>query len=376
MRVLGLLLLLAPRGAESPTAITRVRVLSGGAETAEATILIQDGKIADIGKDVKVPEGAKVVDGRGWTAMPGMVHAASRLGLGRGGEAGGVGSTPHHRAADEINPSLDVYDRFARAGFTAAAVHPGGVTVSGVGALVKPLGGDRAAMTVEADAFLRVRMRTGTPAKDALRQALDGARKAIEARKKDPSKKPDDKTAPVARFLEGGLPALVEVSSAAEILHFWQVLDGFAEFKPRVALLASSDAWKAAEELGRRKATVILKPELVFAPFTRDRVNPAAELARAGAILAFAPPDDRDESLEGHLFRVAELVKHGLPRETALRALSETPAELLGAGKRIGALEKGKDADILLFDGDPLSARARLRRVFLGGREVYAEDVR
>ncbi|HEX7901328.1 MAG TPA: amidohydrolase family protein [Planctomycetota bacterium] len=372
-----LLLLLLGGDADRPTAVTRVRILVGnGTEIAEGAILIQDGKIAEIGKDVKVPEGAKVVDARGWTAMPGMVHAASRLGLARGGDAGGVGSTPHHRAADEINPSLDVYDRFARAGFTAAAVHPGGVTVSGVGALLKPVGGDRAAMLVDADAFLRVRMRTGTPAKDALRQALDGARKAIEAQKKDAAKKPDEKTAPVARFLNGELPGLVEVSSPAEILHFWQVLDGFAEFKPRVVLLASSDAWKAAEELGRRKAAVILRPELVFAPFTRDRVNPAAELARAGVTIAFAPPDDRDESLEGHLFRVMELVKHGLPRETALRALATAPAELLGADKRLGSLEKGKDADLLLFDGDPLSAKARLRRVFLGGREIYAEDVR
>ena len=248
--------------------------------------------------------------------------------------------------------------------------------MSGVGALLKPVGGDRAAMLVEADAFLRVAMRTGTPAKDALRQALDGARKAIEAQKKDASRTPDERVAPVVRFLKGELPALVDVSTPAEILHFWQVLDGFAEFKPRVTLVASSDAWKASDELGRRKASVILRPELVFAPFTRDRVNPAAELARAGATICFAPSDDRGESLEGHLFRVAELVKHGLDRETALKALSAAPAELLGAGKRLGSLEKGKDADVLLFDGDPLSARARLRKVFLGGRVVYAEDVR
>lgn len=351
-------------------AITRARILVGnGTEIAEGTILIRGGKIAEIGKDVKVPAGARVVDARGWTATPGMVHAASRLGLGRTSEGGGVGSTPQNRAYDEINPSLDVYDRFVRAGFTAAGVHPAGPTISGVGAVLKPLGGDRERMAVEADAFLRIQAQTGTPAKDALRQAFEGAKRAIEAEKKDASKKPDEKTAPLVRVLKGELPAVVDVSSPAEILHVWQVLDGFGEFKPRVAFRSTSDAWKAAEELGRRKAWVLLRPELVFAPNTRDRVNPAAELVRAGATVGFAPAGDSGEALDGHLFRVAELVKHGLPREAALKALSAVPAEALGVGKRLGTLEKGKDADILLFEGDPLSTTSRARRVFLGGRE-------
>jgi imidazolonepropionase-like amidohydrolase len=355
-------------------AITRAKIIVGnGTEIAEGTILIRGGKIAEIGKDVKVPEGAKVVEARGWTAAPGMVHAASRLGLGRTSE-GAVGSTPQHRAFDEINPALDVYDRFARAGFTAAGVHPSGATISGVGAVLKPLGGDRERMAVEADAFLRIAMRTGTPAKDALRQAFEGAKRALEAEKKDASKKPDEKTAPLARALKGELPVLVDVASPAEILHFWQVLDGFGEFKPRVTFRSTSDAWKAAEELGRRKAWVLLRPELVFAPNTRDRVNPAAELVRAGAVVGFHPAGDSGEALEGHLFRVAELVKHGLPREAALKALADVPARALGVEKRLGTLEKGKDADVLLFDGDPLSSTARPRRIWLGGRET--EDVR
>jgi hypothetical protein len=374
--------LVPPQAAEKPdrlespaTAIRGVRVL-GATELEGATILLRDGKIAEIGKDVKVPETARVVDARGWTALPGLVHAASRLGLARGGDGGGTGVTPHHRVAEEVNPALDVYDRFARAGFTAAAVHPGGGTVAGLGAVLRPLGGDREAMLVERDAFLRITMEASTAGKDALRQALDGARKAIEAEKKAPSSKPDERTAPLVRFLRGELPGVVAVSTAAEILHFWQVLDGFAEFKPAVVFLASSDAWKAAEELGRRKARVLLRPEIVFAPFTRDRVNPAAELARAGARVGLVPAGDAGEALEAHLFRVAELVKHGLPRDAALRAITSAPAEFLGLEKRLGAIEKGRDADLLLFDGDPLAAGARLRRVFLGGREIFAEDPR
>lgn len=376
MSALPAVLLLALQAADAgpATAITGVRLL-GAKEVEGAVIVLRDGRIEDAGKDAKVPANAKVVDARGWTALPGLVHAGSRLGLARG-EGGGTGVTPHHRAAEEVNPALDVFERFARAGFTLAGVHPGGGTVAGLGAVLRPLGGDREAMIVEREAFLRITMEASTAAKDALRQALDGARKAIEAEKKTPAQKPDERTAPLARFLKGELPGIVAVSTAAEILHFWQVLDGFAEFAPSVVFAATSDAWKAAEELGRRKARVLLRPEIVFAPFTRDRVNPAAELARAGARVGLVPWGDGAEALEGHLFRTAELVKLGLPRDVAVQALAAAPAEFLGVSKRFGSLEKGKDADVLLFDGDPLSAGARLRRVYLAGREAYAEDVR
>ena len=376
--MIGLLsVLLAIQAVEKApaTALTGVRVL-GDRELEGATILLRDGKIEEVGKDVKVPETAKVVDARGWTALPGLIHAGSRLGLSRGGEGGGTAVTPHHRAAEEVNPALDVFDRFARAGFTLAGVHPGGGVVGGLGAVVRPLGGDREAMLVERDAFLRLTMEASTPAKDALRQALEGARKAIDAEKKTPAQKPDERTAPLVRFLKGELPGIVAISTASEILHFWQVLDGFSEFSPSVVFLTTADAWKAAEELGRRKARVLLRPEVVFAPFTRDRVNPAAELARAGARVGFVPWSETSEGLEGHLFRVAELVKLGLPRDVALRALTSAPAEFLGMQARFGSIEKGKEADLLLFDGDPLAAGARLRRVYLAGREAFAEDVR
>ena len=87
--------------------------------------------------------------------------------------------------------------------------------------------------------------------------------------------------------------------------------------------------------------------------------------------MAFSPGADVGEPAEGYLFRVSEMVKYGLPREAALRAISIVPAEMLGIGKRAGSLEAGKDGDVLLFDGDPLSASTSLRRVFIQGVEVY-----
>ena len=87
-----------------------------------------------------------------------------------------------------------------------------------------------------------------------------------------------------------------------------------------------------------------------------------------------APFSDSPESLQGVFFRVGELVKCGLSRETALRALTLVPAEILGIEKRVGSLEVGKDADLLLFSGDPLSSQSRLREVYINGKQVFQGD--
>jgi imidazolonepropionase-like amidohydrolase len=67
-------------------------------------------------------------------------------------------------------------------------------------------------------------------------------------------------------------------------------------------------------------------------------------------------------------------VKYGLPREAALRAVTIVPAQIAGLDQRIGSIEAGKDADLLLFSGDPLSSQARLREVYINGKPVYRDE--
>lgn len=377
-----LLSFLLQAAAEDPaTAITQLRILTvTKGEIESGTILIKGEKIVEVGKDVKVPAGARVIDGKGLVAFPGMVNPASRIGtsdvpipmFGTG-----TGSTPQNLAADEVNPASDVFPQALRSGITTYGVHPGGGTVGGQGAILKPVGLQKETMVLDRSAFLRISLQASTPSKDALRQALEAAKRQIEAEKKTPkpaAPKGEDKTPPTVRFLRGEIPALVAVSGAAEILHFWQVMEPYAEFKTRVVFVASSEAFKAAEELGKGKAQLILRPELTFAPFTRDRVNAPAEIARAGATVAFTPGVDFGDGAEAYLFRIAEMVKYGLPRDAALRAITIAPAEMLGIDKRVGSLEAGKDADLLLFDGDPLAASTRLRKAFINGSEVYGGE--
>jgi imidazolonepropionase-like amidohydrolase len=354
-----------PRADEDCVAITGLRIITVSQGVIESgTLLLHGDKIQAVGADVQAPPGAKVLDRKGLTAFPGIVNPLSRLGM---SDAAGAGGAPQHQALDEFNPVAETIAQASRSGVTLFAIQPSGTAIAGRGAFIKPVGWTRPQQVVEKASFLRIVLQPGSAGKDALKQAFDGARKAFESDRK----KMDDKTATLVQFLKGELVGVVEAGTPAELLHFWQLMDGYGDCTPKIVIAAPPDVYKAAAALGARKARVILRPQLALAPFTRERINTAAELEKAGVQVAFAPVTETPEALEGLLFRVAELVKYGLSREAGLRALTLAPAEMLGVDKRAGSLEAGKDADFILLSGDPLSPQARVREVYINGRPVF-----
>jgi len=354
-----------PAADDDCVALTGLRIITvSHGEIASGTILLHGDRIQAVGAEVQAPSGAKILDRKGLTAFPGLVNPLSRLGMSEGTSAGGGA---HHQALDDFNPVSDAIAQAVRSGVTVFALQPSGTGIAGRGALIKPVGWTRQQQVLEKASFLRIVLQPGSGPKEALKQSLEGARKLLEADKK----KLDDKAAPLVQFLKGDLIGLVEASTPAELLHFWQVLDSFTECTPRIVLSVSPDAYKAAAALGARKSNVILRPMLTFAPFTRERINTAAELEKAGVRIAFAPVSETSESLEGMFFRVAELVKYGLSREAGLRALTLAPAEMLGVDSRAGSIDADKDADFVLLTGDPLSPQTRVKEVYINGRPVF-----
>jgi hypothetical protein len=354
-----------PAPEEDGVAITGVRILTvSHGEIESGTILLHGDKIAAVGEDVKTPPRARVIERKGWTAFPGIVNPLSRLGM---GDAPSAGGGAHHLALDEFNPVSDAIAAAARSGVTIFALQPSGTGIAGRGAFVKPAGWSRSQQVLDKKSFLRIVLQPGTAPKEALRQALEAAKKAMDSDKG----KTEEKTAPLVQFLKGDLVGLVEVGSPAELLHFWQVLDSIPDCTPRIVLSVTPDAYKAVSVLGARKARVLLRPVLAFAPFTRERINTAAELEKAGVQVGFAPGGDSPELLDGVFFRVAELVKYGLPREAGLRGLTLGPAEMLGIDDHCGSLDPGKDADLILLSADPLSPQAQVKEVYVNGRPVF-----
>lgn len=401
-----LMLLLQEKPADEYVAITNARVLTiAKGEIDGGTILIKNGKIEAVGKDVKIPKDAVVIEGKGLVAMPGFVNAFSPFGGSRGM---GGGSTPQYLAYDEFSPTADVLERLPRTGFTSFGVYPSGGVLAGQGLVMKLNGMPKEGMVVSKSAFLRVVMRADTGTKDTIRREFDAANKIVEAQQKydeekkkyDEEKKkreeaekkmtPEEKAkqpplqepkAPnkadprleiLVKALKGELPMLVQVGSAADVAHFWQVMRAFSAMTPKVTFVGGSDLYVAAEALGEKKATLILRPQLTFLPFTRDRVNPAAELHRAGAKICLVPLE-MFESHQSFLFHVGELVKHGLDRECALRSFTLTAAEAIGVEKTVGSLEAGKDGDVVLLTGDPFASTTRVARVLVQGRTTWEE---
>ena len=358
-----LLALQAPESAEKPVAIKGVRILTAsGDEIPVGTVVIKDGKIEAVGAEAAVPAGAQVIDGSGRVLMPGLIHPATRI----GSSLSGSGNAPDHVAIEELAPSLDAYRPIVRAGFTTLALYPTGAPISGQAVAFKPRGVARDQMSILSPAYLRLELEASTRVKEQIRLALEGAKRAKE--KKD--SKPDDRTLPLVQFLKGELRAVIEIRSPGDYLHFRQILKPFEDPALKFSIVGNSDLWRGAAALGAKKETVILRPELVAVPDTRIRVNPAAELAAAGCTIALAPYDNLP-SIESHLFRVAMLVKSGLAREAALKAITIVPAQAAGVDKRVGSIEKGKDADLLLLDGDPFSGTARILKVFIDGKIQY-----
>jgi imidazolonepropionase-like amidohydrolase len=174
----------------------------------------------------------------------------------------------------------------------------------------------------------------------------------------------------------GEVPVFFRVDTDWQIEHLFLFMDEFPAVRPVV--VGGSQAYKLADELAARDVPVVLTLNAGYRP-TADRDDSvfgswrnAALLRAAGVTLAFGSDDSADARNVPYM--AAHAVSFGLPRGEALRALTLAPAEALGVADRMGSLEPGKRADILVTDGDPLQMLTRIERIFVGGVEVDPLD--
>ncbi len=135
----------------------------------------------------------------------------------------------------------------------------------------------------------------------------------------------------------------------------------------------SMDIYNVKEQIGEAGLRVIMEPEISLHPGTMRQRNLSAELARAGAKLVLVPRSDTVTSQKDWLRHVGEMVAAGLDYQTAVRAMTLEPAELLGVGDQVGSLEAGKSANLLILSGDPFEVGTEVEVVMLDGQFVYGE---
>jgi hypothetical protein len=424
----------APAG-EGPTQLPGLFAIRvGRAETIakgaieHAVILVDDGKILKIGEDLPVARGIPVIDRPDWVVMPGLVNAYSRLSL--EGEAGEE-FNPDVKASAELYAASDELKEVVKYGVTTLGLYPAGSGICGQSVAIRPLGKSAADLVLQDSCYLKVVLRATSSSKHALQDGFKKAddyaekekkakekwdkdqekKKAKPAKKEDPKSdekggeekkedpKPeekkdagadayvppevDPKTQPFLDLRSGKLHALVSLQSAAEYLHFIDALGKeTCAWDLRLPLQRESDLFYVLDKktyeldvdgIGDKKVRCVLEPVLTVHPGTMRTRNLAMELARAGAKIVFMPRSEANPDHKNWLANVGEVVNAGLDRAIALRALTLEPACVLGVDKRLGSLEKDKDANMLFFNGDPLEPGSKLEAVMLEGRIVFGE---
>ena len=171
-----------------------------------------------------------------------------------------------------------------------------------------------------------------------------------------------------------GPALLLELASASDLRHLDDVLERSPEIPRTFFCLergSAADYHHVVADLGSRKALVLSQPLLGTLPYTATRYNLPAELAAAGCTLVLLPQAEAASELKHVRSRLADLVRAGLPRDEALKAVTLGAAKVLGIQDRLGTIEKGKDADVIFLDGDPLAPETRVTRVMIGGEIVW-----
>jgi imidazolonepropionase-like amidohydrolase len=395
--------------AKVPTyAITRARVITvSGPAIDNATVVLRDGVVLDIGPNPAIPKDARVFDGSGLTITPGLIDAysgsgmpAARTGSPGGGPAAGAAALP---APNPINPASRIYEQVRASealrardlGVTTIVPIPREGLVFGSAAVLNLIGERPEAMVVKPNIALAASLTTlGQRYPDSLmgtmaffRQALlDGPHHRAEvaeyekapAGRKRPAFDPGlDVWADVAG---GAIPLLLETPRIGDLRRAFALAD---EFKLKLVLAGNTRAFEEAALLKERKAALLVSvnfdPPRTGGFFggsddDKDRAdienaekNPGV-LDKAGVKFAlvsgFAP-----DFLAG----VRKAIEKGLPQETALRAVTLTSAEILGVADRMGSIEKGKIANIVVWSGEPLTKDAKIKMVFVDG-ELYEPE--
>jgi hypothetical protein len=350
-----------PAAAEEITVIKADRVdtvTSGLIENG--VIVIQDGRIKAVGSDVEIPETANVIDVSDKTIFPGLVNPSSRVGLSTS-PGGGPASNPHYRVVDELYPHQDAYKRILGAGFTTVGLVLGGTGITGQGAVIRPAGAKPQEMIVVESGLLMIGFQANDRTKKVIKSALESAKSRTSST--------DPKVRPLVSALQGKMPTFVSCGEPGALLHLMKLLEPYNKMK--IALIGGSETYRVAGKLAEKKIPVVLPAQIDFEPLTRNRINVPKMLSDAGLKIALRPQADSIEGHEDLLRKTAELVRCGLDRQIAKKAITIYPAEMLAIDYRLGSLEVGKDANLLVLSGDPLDVGTKIHMVMIEGKIVH-----
>ncbi|HET7225335.1 MAG TPA: amidohydrolase family protein [Candidatus Eisenbacteria bacterium] len=381
-----------------------------GATLEHASIAITDGRIAAVGTDLTPVPNARTIALAGKHVYPGFVSANTVLGLVEIGSVQGssdyeeTGSTnPNIRAEVGINPESDLIPVARVNGVTSALVVPHGQAIAGTSGLIHLDGWNWDDMTVKAPVGLHVSWPNMTPVRGGFRelrspdeqtkardQAIDNIRKAFddaraywtardaEHDKGIPRHDRDVKWDAMGKALRGEIPVFFQASALNQIRAVLRFCDD--EGLKNVVLVGGDDAWRVADEIKRRNIAVIAGPTLALPRHASDSYDAAfagpARLQAAGIRFCISDGGGPFTAMNARNlpYHAAMAASFGLPKDEALKAITLYPAQILGVGDKLGSIEPGKIADLVVTDGDPLEITTHVEQVWIAGRQQSMEN--
>lgn len=401
------LALAAGAAAQETYAVRNATIVTvSGPIIEKGTVVISGGKIAAVGRNVKVPGNARIIDASGLRVYPGLIDSGTALGL---TEIGSVPATqdtnevgdinPHLKAAVALNPHSELIPVARANGITAAISAPRGGLISGQSALIQLDGWVPSEMVIKAPAAIHVnfprlsgegggfeldpaerreetreaRIREARRRLERLKSAFRDAEayaKAREASRKAGTYLPPDlKLEALAAAIRGEVPVVLHVDREEEI----KAAAEFAEeFKLKAILAGAGDAARTVDLLKSKNIPVILGPILSLPRREDDPYDSIFTTAKVlhEAGVRFAIQSNSSSDVRNLPYHAAMAAAYGLPKEEALKAITLYPAQIFGVADKLGSIEPGKIANLIVTDGDPLEIRTQVKYLFINGRPV------
>jgi imidazolonepropionase-like amidohydrolase len=390
--VLGVAVTL-PAAAASGAVLIRnatVHTATSAGVLVHTDVLISDGKVAELGHDLKAPSGAEVIEADGKPVTPGLFGGLSHLGIEEIGIEPSVddfslklGSMrPEFDVTAAFNPESVILGVGRMGGITFAVISPtaepggkgapGGTIIAGQGsvaqldgtlapgtqALFVDMGGDASVLSGGSRAAQFM----------LLDQAIGEVRSPKALLPNDQRLLTPAGRQTLQEYLSGAGPVVFDVDRASDIR---RVIALAKREKLHAVIKGATEAWRVAPELAAAHIPVVLNP-LDDLPATFDNVGAtlenAAKLNRAGVKIAFSLDDPQPHNIRKVRQTAGIAVAHGLPWEVGLAALTSNPAEIFGVSSRNGAIARGRPADLVLWSGDPLEVSTLAQRVFIAGQ--------
>ena len=382
-------------------AITGGRVYTvAGAPIENGTVLIRDGRIAQVGANISIPSDARRIDAAGKWVTPGLINAATQLGLVEVGleqptrdvsARGREGIAAAFTVWEGLNPASVMFAPARGEGITTVVVAPSGGLISGQAAVVDLVDGSLSDMIVRAPVGMVAQI--GSPGAAGglgargelsvrLKELLEDAR-AYSRRRADyernaarsfvASRLDLEAMVPV---VEGRLPLIVVVDRASDIEAALRIA---SEYGVRLVIASGTEAWLVADKLAAARVPVFTGAMNnipgSFSTLGSYQESPAI-LRRAGVdviLIGDAGVSDAQTFNVRNLKQEAgNAVAYGMTWDDALRAVTIAPARVLGIADRYGTLEAGKVANVVVWSGDPFEFSTRAEHVLVRGREITA----